>query len=408
MPIYDLGTKFEILNKGGQMLNKLLNSIPNLFAISVVDKNKNEFNSYTNSINLARIKAIAITSIALDILMIIFSVLFKENFLQPPEVYYGSMYVLLIAVMAGFLILSTKFENYVKGQFFAASFIAFLLLWSAGISLLDQLSYNQIIVYVSAVTVAAVFPIFHPLVIISVFLLVHIPFIALLPHFQESSIVLFGHIANSTSFLVIAMVISSMRYKDCINDYYNYKLIEEKSEEINRINQKLAKLSQTDGLTGVFNRLAFDNTLRYEWERCKRYGVSLSLVMIDVDCFKLFNDTYGHQAGDDCLRQVARVLCRCIRRPYDTVARYGGEEFAIIMPNMKKERVLEYADQLRIMVEEQKIPNKNSLASKYLTISIGVHTLIPSDESSIEELINAADEALYKAKKSRNKIVVAD
>jgi diguanylate cyclase (GGDEF)-like protein len=129
--------------------------------------------------------------------------------------------------------------------------------------------------------------------------------------------------------------------------------------------------------------------------------------MIDIDFFKAFNDNYGHQTGDDCIRLVAEVLSACAKRSSDVVTRYGGEEFAIILPHMENENALELAEKMRIMVEELAIPHAYSCISEYATISLGVNTIIPSDKSSVEEYIRTADKALYEAKKSRNNIVVA-
>lgn len=205
-----------------------------------------------------------------------------------------------------------------------------------------------------------------------------------------------------------------MMYKKHVDDFNNRKIINGKSEELKRVNkeleeanQKLKKLSQTDSLTGIFNRFVFDTTVKAEWDRCKRHFIPLSLIMIDIDFFKAFNDNYGHQAGDDCLRQVSRTLSSCAERSSDIVARYGGEEFAVILTHMKKEGVLEFAEQLRKNVEQLAIPHMYSSISQHITISLGVYTVIPSDTSSIDEFIRTADKALYEAKKERNNIVVA-
>lgn len=205
-----------------------------------------------------------------------------------------------------------------------------------------------------------------------------------------------------------------MRYKNYEEDFNNRKIIQEKSDELNRVNKeleavnrKLEKLSQTDGLTGTFNRLVFDRTMKTEWDRCRRHLIPLSLIMIDIDFFKAYNDNYGHQAGDNCLRKVSGVLISCARRSSDIVARYGGEEFAVIIPHIGKDKVLQFAEQLRKGVEQLDIPHEYSSVSNHITISLGVHTTIPSEASSVEEFIRIADRALYEAKKKRNNLVAA-
>ena len=172
-----------------------------------------------------------------------------------------------------------------------------------------------------------------------------------------------------------------------------------------KINRELETLSRTDPLTGVFNRLVFDKMINVEWNRCKRHTIPLSLIMVDIDFFKAFNDNYGHQAGDEGIKRVAKVLSVSAKRSADTVTRYGGDEFALILPHMDKNAALELARNIRDRVFELKIPNEYSSCANYLTISIGVHTLVPYDEITINEFIRTADIALYEAKHERNAIV---
>ena len=129
--------------------------------------------------------------------------------------------------------------------------------------------------------------------------------------------------------------------------------------------------------------------------------------MIDVDFFKAFNDNYGHQTGDECIKQITGVLSTCARRSSDMAARYGGEEFVIFFPYTERDKAIQLAESARKSVEELTIPHEYSSVSKYVTISIGVNTVVPYDDSSVEEFIRNVDKALYKAKEVRNKIVVA-
>ncbi|MCP4021829.1 MAG: diguanylate cyclase, partial [Desulfobacteraceae bacterium] len=171
-------------------------------------------------------------------------------------------------------------------------------------------------------------------------------------------------------------------------------------------NQKLLRLATVDGLTQVANRRRFDDYLRKEWTRANRDQHSLSLILCDIDHFKLYNDTYGHQAGDECLKKVACALCSVAKRSTDMVARYGGEEFAIILPNTYKNAAFHIAQALLKEIYGLKIVHEKSLVSEYITISAGVVSAIPVKHSSEKDLIKQADEALYKAKsKGRNQVV---
>ncbi len=167
----------------------------------------------------------------------------------------------------------------------------------------------------------------------------------------------------------------------------------------------LKRLSSEDELTGVPNRRSFENYLEQEWRRAIRYGVSLSLILVDIDFFKAYNDTYGHQSGDQCLKQVATVLNDTLHRPADFMARYGGEEFVIILPNTDINGGEFIAEKLREGVEALGIIHSSSLAGEHVTISLGVATAIPSQDSSPSELVTAADQALYLAKQEgRNRV----
>ena len=173
-------------------------------------------------------------------------------------------------------------------------------------------------------------------------------------------------------------------------------------------NKKLRRLATLDGLTQIANRRRFDARLKQEWMRLRRENASLSLILCDIDFFKPFNDTYGHQMGDDCLRAVAKAMTRSVKRPADLVARYGGEEFAVILPNTMADGAVQIAEDIKAEILRLQIPHAQSPVSKYLTLSLGVSSTVPSQMVvSPQELIKYADSALYEAKnQGRNRIVV--
>ena len=170
--------------------------------------------------------------------------------------------------------------------------------------------------------------------------------------------------------------------------------------------EQLRLISTTDELTQVANRRQFNERLAIEWNRLRREGLPLSLIMCDVDCFKSYNDTYGHQHGDQCLRSIAEALKTTFKRSADVVARYGGEEFAVIMPNTDIQDAMRLAETARIAIEKLNIPNKASIVSPYVTLSLGVSALIPSHQLTSDAIIKNADNALYEAKRQgRNRCV---
>ena len=169
-------------------------------------------------------------------------------------------------------------------------------------------------------------------------------------------------------------------------------------EALRQANQELQRLANIDGLTQIANRRRFDQVLKQEWKRLRRDQAPLSLILCDIDYFKLYNDHHGHLAGDDCLRQVAQAIQKSVHRPADWAARYGGEEFAVILPSTTAEGALQVAAQIQATLANLNLPHGRSLVSRTVTLSMGIATAIPALESSPEELIKTADRALYSAK----------
>jgi diguanylate cyclase (GGDEF)-like protein len=175
---------------------------------------------------------------------------------------------------------------------------------------------------------------------------------------------------------------------------------------LEQANQSLARLASRDGLTGVANRRSFDAALQREWARARRGGRPLTFALTDIDFFKLYNDGYGHQAGDATLIAVAQALQRVAARSPDLVARYGGEELAVILPESPPDVGIALAERLRKAVSALQIPHAVSPVAPWLTISIGVATLVPGRDDPPELLIEQADRALYQAKATgRDRVV---
>ena len=164
------------------------------------------------------------------------------------------------------------------------------------------------------------------------------------------------------------------------------------------LHRQLSQLALLDSLTRVYNRRSFDRQLKREWGRLKRIPAPLSLIMCDVDCFKIYNDVYGHQEGDKCLQQIAKAISSALRRPSDVLARYGGEEFAIVLPHTPEQGALQVGESIRQAVKKLAVPHHNSLVDSVVTVSLGIATTIPDAVDNTQLLIEAADLALYQAK----------
>jgi diguanylate cyclase (GGDEF)-like protein len=171
----------------------------------------------------------------------------------------------------------------------------------------------------------------------------------------------------------------------------------------------LRELVARDGLTGIQNRRMFDQHIQRVWQQAVRDQERVAVLLADIDCFKDYNDRYGHQAGDECLRAVAVSLSQCARRPLDFVARYGGEEFAVVLYEASREYVAEVLTRIQRSIAELNIPHEASRVASRLTVSIGAAFILPSSNRTHDGLIQLADEALYSAKEQgRNRVVVME
>ena len=181
------------------------------------------------------------------------------------------------------------------------------------------------------------------------------------------------------------------------------------SQELERANQRLERLSTQDDLTGVANHRFFRGHLDLEWRRARREHKPLALLMIDVDHFKALNDASGHLAGDECLRQIARVLVKCPRRPGDVVARYGGEEFVAILPGADADQAALIAERMRAAVEALGLAHPAPRGSRFVTVSVGAASIVPDRQQKPDILVAAADQAMYRAKQDgRNRVEMAE
>jgi diguanylate cyclase (GGDEF)-like protein len=184
-----------------------------------------------------------------------------------------------------------------------------------------------------------------------------------------------------------------------------YELLRVKAE-LEEANRELRRLSASDALTGIPNRRRFDEVLAHEWARASRSQRPLSIALTDIDYFKAYNDAYGHQSGDACLVAVANALRLGARRDIDLIARYGGEEFAAVLPELGEDGAIQVGSAFNLAVAGLRILHKASRVSHFVTISVGVATMVPSRSATAAQLLNQADMALYHAKGAgRNRAV---
>jgi diguanylate cyclase (GGDEF)-like protein len=210
----------------------------------------------------------------------------------------------------------------------------------------------------------------------------------------------YRYLQESGGLLAILRDISAQKHAEA--------LLADANARLEAANAELEALANLDGLTGLGNRRAFDKLVALEFRRARRDRLPLGLVLLDVDCFKLFNDCYGHLAGDDCLRQVSRAIAGRLRRPGDFAARFGGEELVAVLPATDASGTAGMANAMRAAVEALEVPHMASQTG-VVTVSAGAASMMPArDGDTLADLIGAADRALYAAKASgRNRVFLA-
>lgn len=222
--------------------------------------------------------------------------------------------------------------------------------------------------------------------------------------FAMASMMLIYFVSISTtyyrSYLLIRDSIGLQLDKDALIQHLKIS-----NQHLEMANEKIITLSHTDELTQVANRRYLDITLNKEWGRAVRSSLPISYIMADIDFFKAYNDTFGHQQGDECLQQIASTIKSLVKRPGDFVARYGGEEFAIILPDTRMQGAFELMHELQKRIQDLHIPAADKSVSAFMTLSIGIASIVPSTTDELHDFVMAADAALYSAKNNgRNRI----
>jgi len=268
--------------------------------------------------------------------------------------------------------------------------------------------YTKVVELLLIVCYATVFARFRPMVALSVgAALVHTTVIF-------TAVDTLGTLRLGASFLLLTTVSFALYacYVREHNDRLAYLLdVREQGlrSSLKATNERLETAALTDALTGTANRRAFDEFLTQSWARCHAESQPLSLLMVDVDHFKAFNDRYGHQAGDRCLQTVAEAIGTCLRRPVDLLARWGGEEFAVVITDADAQAVAQVAQRIRQAVEACALPHAASSCASVVTVSIGLASMRPAEGDQPQALARQADQALYKAKAGgRNRVCVGD
>ena len=388
--------------------------------------------------NLKRGKSFVLIIVSIEIILLSLLVINKSSSTVFRYSQYAFMYALMIIVSIVFWVVLSYLEKRIEDDPYyvkildvsATGFIVFGMVWGAVISLMDQALYGNIVVFLVNVFITTfIFYIKPTKILLAQVFATAVLFIGL-PYYQPSANLLIGHYANASIFLIFLWYLSRTNYIGLMQNFLNQKIIEEKSSELTQANTRLLKeiqiservqnelktanqqlrvIASLDALTGIPNRRRLDEVLLELWNMAVEKELPFSIMMIDIDFFKLYNDTNGHLAGDRCLRAVAEVLNSCRRESLDFVARFGGEEFLFIAVGFTREVSLLLAEKIRSEVEALGIKHPTSSVAPMITVSIGLSHLYPNQEDKPDVILEKADQALYQAKANgRNRLVLSD
>ncbi len=377
---------------------------------------KQEFYRELADSNIMRGKIISVLLILIELIVITASIIKDPaDVLIAPKLYYHVMYIIFILSTTIVLIIInfiSRNENYSvkKAMTVTYTFLIFIIVWNMFITLMDQRSSGSLLSYFTTIIAASVIVYIKPKVLVIAFSSIQISFIILLPFFLPAGESPFAEYVNSTIAATVSIFLGYILYQNKANNFVQRKIIEQKNKQLNHLNKRLKEtnktleyLSQTDGLTGIHNRRMFDKLSKNYWIKCKQNNVSLSVIMMDIDHFREYNDNFGHQSGDECLIKLVNSLTKTLKDFNGTkdsmLARYGGEEFILMTCGMSEEKALSLAESIRKNVEAIKIEREYKEVADHITLSLGVYTGMPADETSmLLDYIGNADKALYCAK----------
>lgn len=380
--------------------------------VNVPPQHEPEFTLENVTINIQRgKKAVAVVLVFVVVQACLFYAgpgTLGERYFALPNHLYAGLYLLTAALLLTALVLFHRLDrpqiNPKVVQGLENVFTPLLLLGFMVMSLeTDQIAY-----YLIAILAIAVIPYLEPRRLLAIYVPLTVVYLAALALVQQPPAAeLLSKVGGIGVFTGVAWFTSRMLYIHRRDDFLNRKTIAEQNEKLLRANERLRSLSDTDELTGIPNRRSFNRSLAQEWRNALRERHPLSILIIDVDFFKDYNDHYGHQAGDVCLRQIASALVGAAHRVNDVVARYGGDEFVALLPNTDEAGAAGVAERMRLGVQAKTLIHPAPQTSGRVSVSLGRITVTPEKHMTPDEFMYRADQALYRAKRNRRNCVVA-
>lgn len=286
--------------------------------------------------------------------------------------------------------------------------IAALLASGLALTIIDQLVTSNITPFlITTLLVSLLFRI-RPIIITPIFVVVYLAFHLTLGIYQNDSSTILSNQLNGLTVTIMSIVLAFTMWQNSTRNILQTRYIEQQKAELEEKNSRLEQLVSYDSLTGLFNRREFDRILEHELNRINRIEQPLTLILLDLDHFKAFNDLYGHVKGDDCLKEVSAAVLSLVRRTGDAAVRYGGEEFAVILPQSSPEYAETLAERIRTAILDLEIPHPGNPAAPVVSISSGVLTILPPSHLTPLQTLEKVDALLYRAKhEGRNRWISA-
>ena len=357
--------------------------------------------------NILRLAFLAAALFFVEAVILAFN--FIDSAVHKYEALHISLYILMMTglfIFAILLLVAGHKESVFRKIWTSRVFLLMLTLTMSAHGVLDMLTNGSIVRYLLILFTLILFPVLN---IYEIILLAAIPLAAFISFSVYSEAYAFPFIYQIIAMAPAAVITSYVMYKNYVNRFLVNLRLEEKNQELVKMNKQLEEMSQTDSLTGLLNRRGASTKIERLWARCLEDRKNVCVVMADIDFFKAYNDTFGHDNGDECLRLISFCLKEKARNESDVISRYGGEEFLLVFENIGHQEAVGIAKRIKDAVEAKKVPSANTDASRYVTLSFGIAMGVPSESASFESILKAADIALYTAKdKGRNCIAFND
>ncbi len=384
-------------------MSEILKKMVNLFCIDILSKYEKDLINSVRETNINRLFSLSLFFLCIEVIIIVFRFLglFSKGAVLNAlyiESAFKAWFVLIFIFVFGFII-KKGFSQTPYSTILSFIFLFGILIFQVFLTKNEVESSGTIYTFGIGLLIIAMAPILFIKQTITVIFFYSILTTAQILNINKIDTTIINSLIYIFFFAISAAIGSRLHFVSYVNNFIITKELLERKLELEQIVAQLEQLSTTDQLTGINNRRGLDDKFETFWNQCLREFSSIAIIIADIDKFKLYNDTYGHLAGDNVISSVGRVFKKVLKRSTDIAGRYGGEEFIAVLPFTETIKAYELAEKLRIEVAKLKIKHEKSPNFGYVTISTGVCAIVPNNVRTPKDLIDFADQALYEAKK---------